>query len=83
MTVDNRRPPNIQHRTKRFPILITSYPWPVAETQATYCVYTATKADRSPYYCQQLQHRNTSRLPPQAYDIPLMPLAIMANFMKS
>ena len=27
-------------------ILATSRPWPVAETQATYDVYTATKADR-------------------------------------
>ena len=31
----------------------------------------------------QLQHRNTSRLFPRAYDTPLKPPAIMANFMKS
>jgi len=42
----------IQHGTKSFPILTTSLPWPVAETQATYDVYTATKADR----CQTQLH---------------------------
>ena len=37
----------------------------------------------SPYYWQQLQHHNTSLLPPQAYDTPLIPPAIMAIFMKT
>ena len=36
----------IQQHTKRFSILTTSCPWPVAEMQATCDVYTATKADR-------------------------------------
>ena len=36
----------------------------------------------SPYYRQQLQHHNTSWLPPQAYDTPLIPPAIMAILMK-
>ena len=37
----------------------------------------------SPYYHQELQRRDTSRLPPPAYDTPLIPPAIMANIMKS
>jgi len=36
----------IQHSTKRFPILTTTRTRPVAEMQATYDVYTATKEDR-------------------------------------
>jgi len=86
-TVDNRHPPDIQHGTKRFP----SSPHHVRGQLLKHSqLMMSTQPLRrtgvnlsSPYYWQQLQCHNTSQLPPQAYDTPMIPPAIMVNITKS